>query len=64
MSEDAEDVTEENERFVLVADDDPAILRLVKTIIEKEGFTAEAARDGKEAYQTSAIGKTLRRRRF
>jgi CheY-like chemotaxis protein len=36
---------------VLVADDDPAILRLVKTILEKEGFTVISARDGKEAYR-------------
>ena len=36
---------------MLVADDDPAILRLVKTILEKEGFTVIAARDGKEAYR-------------
>ncbi len=36
---------------VLVADDDPAILRLVTTILEKEGFTVVGARDGKEAYR-------------
>ena len=36
---------------VLVADDDPAILRLVTTILEKEGFTVVGARDGKEAYK-------------
>jgi CheY-like chemotaxis protein len=36
---------------VLVADDDPAILRLVKTILEKEGLTVVSARDGKEAYK-------------
>jgi CheY-like chemotaxis protein len=36
---------------VLVADDDPAILRLIKTILEKEGFTVITARDGKEAYR-------------
>jgi CheY-like chemotaxis protein len=36
---------------VLVADDDPAILRLIKTILEKEGFTVVTARDGKEAYK-------------
>ena len=36
---------------MLVADDDPAILRLVKTILEKEGFTVVGARDGKEAYK-------------
>ena len=36
---------------MLVADDDPAILRLVTTILEKEGFTVLGARDGKEAYK-------------
>ena len=36
---------------ILVADDDPAILRLVKAIVEKEGFTVIPARDGKEAYK-------------
>ena len=36
---------------ILVADDDPAILRLVTTILEKEGFTVVGARDGKEAYK-------------
>ena len=36
---------------MLVADDDPAILRLVTTILEKEGFTVVGARDGKEAYK-------------
>ena len=38
-------------RQILVADDDPAILRLVKAIVEKEGYEAVSARDGKEAYQ-------------
>jgi len=36
---------------VLIADDDPAILRLVKTIVEKEGFSAITARDGREAFK-------------
>jgi CheY-like chemotaxis protein len=36
---------------VLVADDDPAILRLVTTILEKEGYTVVGARDGREAYK-------------
>ena len=36
---------------VLVADDDPAILRLVTTIVEKEGYSVVGARDGKEAYK-------------
>jgi len=39
------------EKRVLVADDDPAILRLVKAIVEKEGYTVVSARDGKEAYK-------------
>ncbi len=38
-------------RRVLVADDDPAILRLVKTILEKENYVVVAARDGREAYK-------------
>ncbi len=42
---------------VLVADDDPAILRLVKTIVEKEGYTVVTARDGKEAYKLLQSGE-------
>ncbi|MFN2454208.1 MAG: response regulator [Pyrinomonadaceae bacterium] len=38
-------------RRVLVADDDPAILRLVTAIVEKEGYQVVAARDGREAYK-------------
>jgi CheY-like chemotaxis protein len=38
-------------RRILVADDDPAILRLVTAIVEKEGFMVVAARDGREAYK-------------
>jgi CheY-like chemotaxis protein len=36
---------------VLVADDDPAILRLVKTVLEREGYAVVGARDGREAYK-------------
>lgn len=44
--------TEANvDRRVLVADDDPAILKLVATILEKEDYTVTAARDGREAYK-------------
>lgn len=39
------------QKQILVADDDPAILRLVKVIVEKEGFAVVSARDGKEAYK-------------
>lgn len=42
---------------VLVADDDPAILRLVKVIVEREGYTVVTARDGKEAYKLLQTGE-------
>jgi len=42
---------------VLVADDDPAILRLVKVIVEKEGYAVVPARDGKEAYKLLQSGE-------
>jgi CheY-like chemotaxis protein len=35
---------------ILIADDDPAILRLVSAIVEKEGYKAVPAHDGREAY--------------
>jgi CheY-like chemotaxis protein len=38
-------------RRILVADDDPAILRLVAAILEKEGFGVVTVRDGREAYK-------------
>jgi CheY-like chemotaxis protein len=38
-------------RRILVADDDPAILRLVATILERDSFTVVTARDGREAYK-------------
>ena len=38
-------------RRIIVADDDPAILRLVTTILEKEAYTVVTARDGREAYK-------------
>src|SRR5215204_3479141 len=53
MSE--EKVTEQKQ--VLIADDDPAILRLVKTIVEKEGYVVVSARDGKEAYKILQSGE-------
>ena len=39
-------------RRILVADDDPAILKLVATILEKDNFSVVTARDGREAYKT------------
>ena len=38
-------------RRILGADDDPAILRLVTAIVEKEGYQVVPAKDGREAYQ-------------
>jgi CheY-like chemotaxis protein len=38
-------------RRMLVADDDPAILRLIATILEKDDYTVAAVRDGREAYK-------------
>jgi len=38
-------------RRILIADDDPAILRLVATILERDGFVVVTARDGREAYK-------------
>ncbi len=37
--------------FIMIADDDPAILWLVRTLVEGEGFSAVTAMDGKEAYR-------------
>ena len=42
---------------ILIADDDPAILRLVKTIVEKERFLAVTARDGREAFKLLNAGE-------
>ncbi len=47
----------EEKQQVLVADDDPAILRLVKTVVEREGYEVIAARDGKEAYKFLSSGE-------
>lgn len=46
-------------RRVIVADDAPAILRLVKTILEKENYTVVTARDGREAYKILQTIRTL-----
>jgi DNA-binding response OmpR family regulator len=36
---------------ILVADDDPGIVRLMKILIEREGFSVDIARDGREALE-------------
>lgn len=44
-------LTTDTNRRMLVADDDPAILRLIATILEKDDYTVVAVRDGREAYK-------------
>ena len=46
----SEQPTQQSKR-ILIADDDPAILRLLTAIIEKEGYEVVTARDGREAYK-------------
>ena len=48
---------EETPKQIIVADDDPAILRLVKAILEKEGYRVVSAKDGKEAYKLLQSGE-------
>ena len=40
-----------NTNRVLIADDDPAILDIIQTLVEKEGYEAVTAQDGREAYR-------------
>ena len=42
---------ESTSRRILVADDDPAILRLIQTILQKDRYKVVTARDGREAYK-------------
>ena len=50
-NETAEEQSDVDARRILVADDDPAILRLVQTILEKDSYKVITARDGREAYK-------------
>jgi len=36
---------------ILIADDDPGIVRLLKLLVEREGFLVDTARDGREAIE-------------
>ncbi len=36
---------------ILIADDDPGIVRLLKLLVEREGFLVDVARDGQEAIE-------------
>lgn len=44
---------------MLVADDDPSVLRLVQIVVEGEGFDVMAANNGREAYRILKDGKSL-----
>ncbi len=52
----SKDRTEKKKGRVLIADDDPAILWLVRMLVEAEGFAAVTAMDGKEAYRILQSG--------
>lgn len=41
----------QNANRVLIADDDPVILEIVQTLVEKEGYEAVIANNGREAYR-------------
>lgn len=43
--------TKLKEARILVADDDPSILQLVRTIVKREGFDVDCAADGVEAIE-------------
>ena len=36
---------------ILIADDDPGIVRLLKLLVERQGFLVDTARDGREAIE-------------
>ena len=36
---------------ILIADDDPGIVRLLKLLVERQGFAVDVARDGREAIE-------------
>jgi DNA-binding NtrC family response regulator len=40
-----------NTNRVLIADDDPVVLDIVQTLVEREGYEAVTAQDGREAYR-------------
>jgi two-component system response regulator MtrA len=44
------------EQFILIADDDPALTKLVQTVVEGEGYIAAAVKDGKDAYNALKSG--------
>ena len=44
------------EQFILIADDDPALSKLVQTVVEGEGYVAATAKDGKDAYNALKSG--------
>lgn len=52
-------MSESGKKFVLVADDEPSILRFVSAVVEGEGLEVAPARDGKEAYKVLKSGKNI-----
>lgn len=60
FSEDNKDVRIEDSKLVLVADDDPTIVRLISAVLENEGLSVIAAGDGKSAYKILQSGPRIR----
>ena len=44
------------EQFILIAEDDPSLAALVRSVTEGEGYFAVTAKDGKEAYKALRSG--------
>ena len=48
----------DNQKSILVIDDDPMIIHIVKSILEVEGYTIHAASSGDEAIQNYCFSET------
>lgn len=47
------------EKFVLIADDDEAIRKLMEAVVQSEGLLAATVKDGKEAYRALRSGTNI-----
>lgn len=56
MTADTRTMTDSNRPTVLIADDDPHIVALLKDLIELEGCTPVAATDGERALEALELG--------
>ena len=49
IAEELGNVTDLRPKLILIAEDDPGISRMMKLVLEEEGFVVTIARDGPEA---------------